>query len=254
MSMSPVQTHENLFHFSDRPSDVDTHKSSISPSCLFVWFEDSRKGGFHQELVCCIPGQRQFSPANHLNFPPFCQEWCHLNSLALHLNFSLKVNAALIFPMLFISSWAAPWMSSSEAIPVGHMRSACSDDDDAGHHQPHWRQPHWHHCHHLHLPSAHLVEVKAVNVIIKGSPSPPLKVAQLFFQYWHLQTKIQNNSITSPLTTFLFKTSPAWHCWRRCRGSGRWPSPPWSQSRTGPSITIAMCIFEMIRLIGLWTN
>ena len=32
-------------------------------------------------------------------------EWCHLKLvLALHLNFSLKVNAALIFRMLFISS------------------------------------------------------------------------------------------------------------------------------------------------------
>ena len=74
-------------------------------------------------------------------------------------------------------------MSSSEAIPVGHIKSAWCDDDDAGHHQPRW--------HHHHLPSGHLGKVKAVNVLIKGSPSPPLNVAQLFFQHRHLETQIQ---------------------------------------------------------------
>ena len=40
------------------------------------------------------------------------------------------MKAALILLMLFISNWAAPWISSSEAIPVGHIRSAWYDDDD----------------------------------------------------------------------------------------------------------------------------
>ena len=70
--------------FSDQPSYVDTHKIGISPSCLFtlfllfVWFENCGRVGFHKELMCCIPGQRQSSPACYLNFTPFCQEWCHL--------------------------------------------------------------------------------------------------------------------------------------------------------------------------------
>ena len=45
-------------------------------------------------------------------------------SWMLNLNFFRKVKAALIFAMLFMRSWAAPWMSSSEAIPVGHIRRA----------------------------------------------------------------------------------------------------------------------------------
>ena len=44
-----------------------------------------------------------------------CASWM------LNLNFFRKVKAALIFVMLFMRSWAAPWMSSSEAIPVGHI-------------------------------------------------------------------------------------------------------------------------------------
>ena len=77
---------------------------------------------------------------------------------------------------------------------MGHISSAwCGDDDDAGHHQPH--QPHWHYHH---LPSAHLGEVKAVNVIIKGSPPPPLDVTQFFFQHRHLERhKSKFNKISS---------------------------------------------------------
>ena len=50
--------------------------------------------------------------------------WWLIASWKLDLNFFLKVKAALIFLMLFVRSWAAPWMSSSEAIPVGHIRRA----------------------------------------------------------------------------------------------------------------------------------
>ena len=34
-----------------------------------------------------------------------------------------------------------------------------------------------------HLASGELGKVKEVNVVVKGSPSPPIRVTQLFFQH-----------------------------------------------------------------------
>ena len=104
------------------------------------------------------------------------------------------MKAALILLMLFISNWAAPWISSSEAIPVGHIRSAWyendeNDDDDNVHahhddNHDHGDKHHHHHhpCHnfHHHLSSAHFSKVKPVNVLIKRGPSPFLDVTKPF--------------------------------------------------------------------------
>ena len=137
-------------------------------------------------------------------------------------------------------------MSSSEAIPVGHIRSAWCEDDDAGDHQPHW--------HYHHLPSAHLGEVKAVNVLIKGSPPPPLDVTQFFLQHRHLERhKSKFNNISSEFflllqnltcLTLLKTLSRLWKVAKSTMES----IPNWSLNYN------CMCLFDMIRFIGLWTK
>ena len=113
------------------PSDMHANKVNLflknfsAQTFLFVIFQFFDWGSFQQELVCCVPLRRILSPLIPNSFEVMRVSIWWLNaSWMINLNFFLKVNAALIFAMLFMRSWAAPWMSSSEAIPVGHIRRA----------------------------------------------------------------------------------------------------------------------------------
>ena len=153
--------------------------------------------------------------------------------------------------MLFIRSWAAPWIDSSEAIPVGHMRSAWNKMAGLSlvfvYHI-------WHICH-THIIRSEEMQLcadKREVIIIAAIVTFPvpilvrLKWSMCRSKGVHLHF-LKSHSLSSSTDTlwqkikmcatmifhlnhghlasgFIF--SPASHWWTHCQGCGRWPSPP----------------------------